>query len=111
MIGYGNNAIYLHNVNQLGMNWPDATLYYVNGQLAASEFVYTQGYYDMSRYFQAYGLLASTYGYPTSTSNYGQGGQSASWWSPTGQFITLTFAPAQNYDGYIRYYTTLSFGN
>lgn len=111
VVGYGNDAIYLNNVIQLGMNWPDATLYYVNGRLAASEFVYGQGYYDTSRYYNAYGMLASTYGYPTSTNSYGQGGQQSSWWSPTGQFITLTYAPATDYYGNTRYYTTLSFGN
>lgn len=109
--GYGNDAIYLNNVTQLGMNWPDATLYYSNGRLTASEFVYGQGYYDTTRYYNAYGMLASSYGYPTSTSSYGQGGQRASWWSPSGQFITLTYAPATDYYGNTRYYTTLSFGN
>lgn len=111
MTGYGNDAIYLKNVTQLGMNWHDATLYYVNGLLSASEFVYSLAYYDMSRYYNAYGMLVSSYGYPTSTSSYGQGGQSASWWSPSGQYITLTYAPAISYDGCTRYYTTLSFGN
>ena len=111
VVGYGNDAIYLNNVTQLGMNWSDATLYYVNGQLAASEFVYGQGYYDMTRYYNAYGMLSSSYGYPTSTSSYGQGGQRASWWGSNGQFITLTYAPATDYYGNTRYYTTLSFGN
>lgn len=109
--GYGNDAIYLNNVRQLNMMWPSATMYYTNGMLSASEFVYSTPYYDMYRYNSAYSLLVNTYGVPVSTQPYGNGGLITSWWGNGGQYITLQYAPMTAANGTLRYYTTLSFGN
>lgn len=108
--GYGNDAVYLSNVSQLSYNWPDATLYFNNGNLAASEFIYSTVYSDMGRYNNLFGRLISTYGNPYSSVPFSAGGASATWWGPGGQFITLKYAPRYTVNGALRYFTTLSFG-
>lgn len=109
--GYGDNAIYLTNVNQLNMIWPNATMHYVNGMLTASDFVYSTPYYDLNRYNVVLNMLNGAYGVPVSTSPYGNGGMVTSWWGANGQYITLSYAPMMASNGSLRYYTTLSFGN
>ncbi len=42
--GYGNDAVYLRDVNEMSYYWPDATLYYGAGGLARSEFLYSTSY-------------------------------------------------------------------
>ncbi len=108
--GYANDAVYLSNVSQLSYNWPDATLFFNNGVLSASEFIYSTLYYDMGRYNNLYGRLISAYGNPYNVVPYGASGASATWWGPNGQFITLKYAPRYAVDGALRYFTTLSFG-
>lgn len=108
--GYGNDMVYLTNVPQLNLIWPDATLYYSGGGLAASQFVYATPYYDMSRYNCAYGSIVNLYGAPVEFENSG-GSISASWFGNNGQFVSLTFAPQYTSGGALNYYTTLSFGN
>lgn len=107
---YGNNAIYLSNVNQLNLLWPNATLYYTNGALGSSEFVYSTPYYDMSRYNQAYGMLVNSYGMPVATQQLAYGGMQADWWDARGQYVTLRMLPQQGANGTFTYFTTLSFG-
>lgn len=109
--GYGNDAIYLSNVNQLNMIWPNATMFYSNGMLSASEFVYSTPYYDLNRYNAAYNMLSGTYGIPATSSPYGNGGMVTRWWGNNGQYISLSFSPMTAANGSLRYYTTLSFGN
>ena len=109
--GYGNDAIYVNNVNQLGLAWPNATLYYNNGYLDASEFVYSTPYCDMNRYNMAYTMLVNNYGPPVQTQTLSGGGMLTSWWGPGGQYVTLQFAPQYALGGALRYYTTLSIGN
>lgn len=108
--GYGNDMVYLTNVPQLNLIWPDATLYYSGGGLAASQFVYATPYSDMGRYNSAYGRLVNLYGAPVEFDNSG-GSISASWFGNNGQFVSLTFAPQYTSGGALNYYTTLSFGN
>ena len=48
--GYGNDAVYLRDVNEMSYYWPDATLYYGAGGLARSEFLYSTSYPDPMRY-------------------------------------------------------------
>lgn len=103
---YTNNNIYLNDVVQLNMMWPTATMHYNNGSLVGSEFFYSTPYYDLSRYNAAYSMLTSTYGLP-----YSNNSNTATWWGPNGQFITLQYAPATTASGLLRYYTTLTFGN
>lgn len=107
---YGNDAIYLSNVRQLNMIWPNATMYYNNGYLSASEFVYSTSYFDIYRYNQAYAMLVNSYGAPIQAQSLGGGGMSSTWWGPSGQFVTLRYTTQTAYNGTVRYYTTLSFG-
>lgn len=106
---YGNNAVYLNNVNQLNMIWPDATLFYDSRGLDRGEFVYSTGYYDMNRYNLAYNQLVNSYGAPVSTVNI-TGGIETCWYGYDGRFVTLSFQPLIGADGISRYYTTLTFG-
>ena len=108
--GYGNDAVYVANASMLNMLWPDATLFYNNGGLYASEFVYSTPVYNMSRYNSTYRALVRNYGNPVSSTNNG-GSLTTTWWGPNGQFINLTFQNALSGDGSTRFYTTLSFGN
>lgn len=106
---YGNNVVYLSNVNQLNLLWPDATLYYSGGGLDRGEFVYATSYYDTMRYNEAYARLVAAYGAPVSTS-YPSNGMQTCWFGYDGRFVTLQYAPIYGADGIMRYYTTLSFG-
>lgn len=109
--GYSNDAIFLNNVNQLNLFWPNATMYYTGGALVGSEFVYSTPYYDMQRYNDAYYRLTNAYGMPVSTGNLAGGGICATWWGYNGQYVSLSFSPMNSIGGPLRYYTTLSFGN
>lgn len=108
---YGPDAIYLTNVSQLNLLWPNATLYYTDGLLGASEFVYSTPYFDQTRYNQAYVRLTNAYGVPVDSQMYAGGGLSASWWSNNGQYVTLQYLPETAANGSLRYYTLLSFGS
>lgn len=108
---YGNNTIYLDNVQMLNMWWPDAALYFNNvGQLYASRFIYSTLGYDPSRYDMVYTTLMSNYGSPVSINNTGNGVETT-WWGPGNQFIHLSYKSDYSAGGGLRYYTILSFGN
>lgn len=106
---YGNNIVYLNNVNQLNLLWPDASLYYGSRGLDRGEFIYSTSYYDTMRYNEAYARLVAAYGAPVSTS-YPSNGMQTCWFGNDGRFVTLQFMPTYGADGIMRYYTTLSFG-
>lgn len=109
--GYVDNAVYVADAMQLNMLWPNATLYYDNGGLSASEFFYSTPFYDINRYNSAYSRLVNVYGTPYSSRNLAGGGLSTTWWGPDGQFIQLQFNSGIASNGTTRYFTTLSFGN
>lgn len=106
---YGNNVVYLNNVSQLNLLWPDASLYYGSRGLDRGEFVYSTSYYDTMRYNDAYARLVASYGAPVSVS-YPSNGMQTCWFGNDGRFVTLQYMPATGADGILRYYTTLSFG-
>ncbi len=106
---YGNNVVYLNNVSQLNLLWPDASLYYGSRGLDRGEFVYSTSYYDTMRYNDAYARLVASYGAPVSVSCPTNGMQTC-WFGNDGRFVTLRYMPATGADGILRYYTTLSFG-
>lgn len=108
--GYGNDAVYISNANMLNMIWPDATLFYNNSGLYASEFVYSTPIFNMSRYNATYRSLVRNYGAPVSSTNV-NGTVNTTWWGPGGQFINLSFQTAIAGNGTTRFFTTLSFGN
>lgn len=108
--GYGTNAVYVTNVPMLNMYWPDATLYYGNNGLYASEFVYSTPGYTMGRYNSTYNMLCQVYGSPYNVVN-SHLNSTATWWGPGGQFIRLNFESALAANGTTRFFTTLSFGN
>ncbi len=107
--GYGNDVIYLRNVNQYGYMWPDATLFYGSGGLTGSQFMYSTNYYDRGRYNMVYNSLVGQYGAPISVQNTSNG-ITATWWGYDGQYVSLEFHPAYTNNGQLRYFTTLSFG-
>lgn len=102
---YGPNVVYLTNVPQMNLLWPNAAMYYNNGLLCGSQFTYPSPYYDMQRYNLLYGQLVGQYGAPVEQYNNG-GVISATWFGAGNRFVTLEF---NNTGG--QYYTTLSFGN
>lgn len=108
--GYGDQNIYLSNVNQFNFLWPGVTMHFNNGYLVGSEFVYSSPSYDMSRYNVLYNRLVGQYGYPVSTQNQG-GSISATWWGYNNGYITLSYYNDYAYNGMMRYFTTLQMGN
>lgn len=106
---YGRDVVYLNNVNQLNLYWPDATLYYGTGGLSRGEFIYSTSYYNTGRYNDTYARLVAAYGAPISTT-YPSNGMQTCWFGNGGRFVTLQYMPAYGADGVMRYYTTLSFG-
>ncbi len=108
--GYGRDIIYLSNVNQMSYYWPDATLYYLNGGLTRSQFLYSTGYSDLSRYNNLYNTFVSSYGFPVNFHN-SNGSFSATWFGYNNGYITLQYSPQYTNSGHLRFFTTLTFGN
>lgn len=106
--GYANNTVYLRDINQFNYYWPDATLYYGNGGLARSEFLYSTSYPDMMRYNSLYNSFMMTYGNPVSVST--GPSLSATWFAPNRGYITLNYGPQYSMGGQMRYFTTLTIG-
>ena len=102
--GYNGNEVYLTNVPMQGYYWPSATMYYNNGGLVGSQFVYPSTGYDMARYNGVYSSLYNAYGAPVVTN-----GAQVTWFGGNNEFITLNFMPVVS-GGVSRFYTTLSFG-
>ena len=106
--GYANNTVYLRDINQFNYYWPDATLYYSNGGLARSEFLYSTSYPDMMRYNSLFNSFMMTYGNPVNVSN--GAAMSATWFAPNRGYITLNYGPQYSLGGQLRYFTTLTIG-
>ena len=106
--GYGNDVVYLRNVNELNYIWTDAALYYGANGLDASRFYYATPYYDMTRYNAVYNNLVALYGTPVSVNSAGQLG--ATWFGGNQGYITLSFGATNVAGGALRYLTTLTFG-
>lgn len=106
---YGNDIVYLRNINQYGYIWPDATLYYTTTGLSGSQFMYSTNYYDRSRYNMVYNTLVNQYGSPVSVENVSNG-VVATWWGYDGQYVSLEYRPIYTNNGQLRYFTTLSLG-
>jgi hypothetical protein len=111
VLGYAADAIYLSNVSMFNYRWPNATMYYNDGALRGSEFTYSTLGYDRSRYTLIFNDLVRQYGSPLSVQNNGNSNISATWWGMDNRYVTLSYYSDYAYDGSLRYYTTLSFGN
>lgn len=107
--GYDNNILYLRDVRQLNLMWPDAALYYDNGRLVGSEYNISTNYYSPARYNEVYNLLCSSYGSPVSTTYPVSGAYLTTWYTPGNGYITLSYLPSGT-GGATRYYTTLRVG-
>ncbi len=105
---YGNNAVYLNNVNMFGVLWPEATMFYGNGGLERSEFYYSTPYPDMMRYNSLYSTLTRTYGVPLNIIN-NAAGRGATWFAPNRGYITLQYSQQFN-GGAGRFFTTITTG-
>jgi len=88
--GYGNDAVYLRDVNEMSYYWPDATLYYGAGGLARSEFLYSTSYPDPMRYNSLYTRFNRTYGPPINIVRTG-GVLSATWFAPNRGYVTIDY--------------------
>ncbi|MBD5267626.1 MAG: hypothetical protein HDS41_05520 [Bacteroides sp.] len=106
--GYGNNAVYLSDVNQYNYYWPEATMYYGNNGLERTEFFYSTAYPDTMRYNSLYGSLTSLYGSPVNVSNVSSS-LSATWFAPNKGYVTLQYVP-QYSSGQLRFFTTITTG-
>lgn len=106
--GYGNDVVYLRNVNALNYMWDDAALYYGAGGLDASSFYYSTPVYNLSRYNQLYANLCNIYGPPVVIDN-NVGAMGATWFGGNKGYISLSFG-ANSLDTGLRYLTTLTFG-
>lgn len=105
--GYYGDKVYLRNVSEMGLFWPDAIFNYSKrGYLESAAFHYSTTYYDYSRFSRLYTSLCSTYGVPVSHKNKGKGKKIETIWygSDYRGYITLTY----RYKGG-RYYTTLAY--
>ncbi|MBD5202825.1 MAG: hypothetical protein HDS56_06335 [Barnesiella sp.] len=103
--GYADDIVYLRNVTELSLLWPDVALYYNSaGLLTGSSFYYSTPYNDLSRYNNVYNRLISVYGSPVTTGSAG-----ATWFSSSG-YISLSYGASTSSTGALRYYTTLSYG-
>lgn len=107
--GYGNDAVYLRDVNEMSYYWPDATLYYGAGGLARSEFLYSTSYPDPMRYNSLYTRFNRTYGPPINIVGTG-GVLSATWFAPNRGYVTIDYRSQYSLGGDLRYFTTLTFG-
>ncbi len=107
--GYANNTVYLRDVNSYNYLWPDATLYYSNGGMNRSEFLYSTPYPDPMRYNNLYNNFIGIYGAPVNYVNNGTS-LSATWFAPNKGYITLQYAPQYALGGQLRYFTTLTLG-
>lgn len=107
--GYGNDAVYLRDVNEMSYYWPDATLYYGAGGLARSEFLYSTSYPDPMRYNSLYTRFTRTYGPPINIVRTG-GVLSATWFAPNRGYVTIDYRSQYSLGGDLRYFTTLTFG-
>lgn len=104
--GYADNMIYVNDAVQLNLVWPFGVLRYNSaGLLEGSEFSFSSGWRDTSRYNEAYSRLCALYGPPVQSA-----GMTASWYGPGGQYVTLRFDLENAYSGPQRYFTTLTFG-
>lgn len=103
------NAIYLTNVPQFGVVWPEATVFYgPAGGMNGVRFQY--GAYSPTdyRFRTAYVQLCDMYGDPISY-NYENGYPVATWWGDSG-YITLRYGPGVSQNGSRMYYTDLIYG-
>lgn len=107
--GYGNDAVYLRDVNEMSYYWPDATLYYGAGGLARSEFLYSTSFPDPMRYNSLYTRFNRTYGPPINIVRTG-GVLSATWFAPNRGYVTIDYRSQYSLGGELRYFTTLTFG-
>lgn len=108
--GYSSDVVYLRDVTEMSYYWPDATLYYSSHGLERSQFVYSTGYYDMTRYNNLYSDFIARYGAPIST-QYSGNVRVATWFGYNNSYISVEFRPMYTSNGALRYYTTLTYGN
>lgn len=108
--GYNRDVVYLRDVSEMSYFWPDATLYYNSTGLERSEFIYSTGYNDNSRYNNLYTSLVAQYGSPVSYRHNGNT-SCVTWFGYNNGYISLEYRPMYTNSGALRYYTTLTYGN
>ena len=110
IVATANDAIYLQNVAMAGITWPYVTLYYNNGAMNGARYQYLATRNSLTKFNRAYTQLCNMYGMPVST-DYTGSSRIATWWGDdnTG-YITLSYQPAYDDSGAVRYCTDLVYG-
>lgn len=108
--GTWDNAIYLNNVSQFGLVWPQATIYYGVGGMNGARFQYSSYSPSTYNFNAAYNALCAAYGFPVAANDL-NGTMTRTWWggNNTG-YITLQYGPGYGQDGRYMYYTDLIYG-
>lgn len=110
VIGTWDNIVYLNNVTQFGITWPEASMYYDTRGLTGARFQYSS--YSATNYYyrSAYSQLCAIYGSPVSATNAGNIITSTWWGGSNTGYITLQYGPGVNEAGARMYYTDLIYG-
>jgi hypothetical protein len=105
------DAIYLSNVTQFGVLWPEVTMYYGNSGMSGARFQFGSYSPGMTRYNSVYQTLCNSYGSPVSMSRQ-SGIVSATWWGGNNSgYVTLSYGPGMTETGGTMYYTDLIYGD
>lgn len=107
---YGDKTVYLNNVTELNLLWPEGILFYENGGLNRTQLYYSTPFYDSTRYDQVYAILTSQYGTPVSASLPG-GGIQSTWFGNNGGYIQLDLSSRITNSGSTGFFTTLTYGD
>lgn len=108
--GTWDNTIYLNNVSQFGLVWPQATIYYGVGGMTGARFQYSSYAPSTTNFNIAYNAVCAAYGMPLST-NMANGVTTYTWWGGSNSgYITLQYGPGPAQNGSYLYYTDLIYG-
>lgn len=109
--GYADDQIYLNNVSQFGITWPEATMYYSGGRLTSSQFTYSSAWNNTAWYDTTRNSLVRRFGQPYIVTSTPGHLPVLTWYGRDGSYITLEHVLVATTSGDMRYFTTLTVGN
>ena len=103
--GYYDGIVYLRNIVEMRVTWPDVMLNYgTNNAFSSAEFHYSTSFDDLGRFNYVHRELCRIYGSPMSY-NESRSGIQAVWYGGNSiGYVTLEYSYMSG-----RYYTTLSY--
>lgn len=108
---YDTQNVWLNNVNEFGLLWPEALISYGSGGgVALTQLMYSTMMNDMRRYNYVYNMFSSQYGDPYMSSP-GGGVVQATWFSRDGGYVQLEYGQRNTYGNGTRFFTTVTVGN